>query len=124
MVLIKAPSLYPYWYDEWEVQMEQYAEKHNLQYINFLKLVDEIGIDFSEDTYDAGLHLNVTGAEKLSDYFGKILSETYKLEDKRSDEELRKIWQEKVDFYYKMKENQYMQIEKYGRLKTVGTQTL
>lgn len=123
LVLIKAPSLYPYWYDEWEVQMEQYAEKHNLQYINFLKLVDEIGIDFSEDTYDAGLHLNVTGAEKLSDYFGKILSETYQLEDKRSDEELRKIWQEKVDFYYKMKENQYREIEKYGHLKTFGVQT-
>ena len=71
-VLVKAPSLYPYWYDEWEAQMEQYAEKHNLQYVNFLKLIDEVGIDFNEDTYDAGLHLNVSGAEKLSDYFEKF----------------------------------------------------
>lgn len=122
LVLIKAPSLYPYWYDEWETQMEQYAEEHDLQYINFLKLVDEIGIDYNEDTYDAGLHLNVTGAEKLSDYFGKILSETYQLEDKRNDEELSRIWDEKIDFYYRVKENQYKEIEKYGRLKTIGTQ--
>ena len=122
LVLIKAPSLYPYWYDEWEAQMEQYAEEHNLQYINFLKLVDEIGIDYNEDTYDAGLHLNVTGAEKLSDYFGKILSEAYQLEDKRDDEELIKIWDEKIDFYCRVKENQYKEIEKYGYLKTIGTQ--
>lgn len=122
LVLIKAPSLYPYWYDEWEVQMEQYAEKHDLQYINFLELIDEVGIDFNEDTYNAGLHLNVSGAEKLSDYFGKILSETYKLEDRRNDERLSQIWQEKVDFYYEMKESQYREIEKYGYLKNIGVQ--
>ena len=124
LVLVKAPSLYPYWYDEWEAQMEQYAEKHNLQYVNFLKLIDEVGIDFNEDTYDAGLHLNVSGAEKLSDYFGKILVETYQLEDRRNDEELKKVWQEKVDFYYRVKENQYKEIEKYGHLKTYGIQSL
>lgn len=28
LVLIKAPSLYPYWYDEWEEQVEAYAEEH------------------------------------------------------------------------------------------------
>ncbi|NMA04054.1 MAG: SGNH/GDSL hydrolase family protein [Clostridiales bacterium] len=122
LILIKAPSLYPYWYDEWETQMVQYAEKHDLQYINFLKLIEEVGIDFDEDTYDAGLHLNVSGAEKLSVYFGKILSENYQIKDRRDDKVLSEIWQEKVDFYYKVKENQYREIEKYGRLKTVGTQ--
>ncbi|MDI9475375.1 MAG: hypothetical protein ACOX0L_07795 [Natronincolaceae bacterium] len=120
LILIKAPSLYPYWYDEWEVQMEQYAENHGLKYINFLKLIDEVGIDFNEDTYDAGLHLNVSGAEKMSDYFGRILSETYQLKDRRNDEALSKLWRGKVDFYYQMKENQYMQIEEYGHLKNLG----
>lgn len=120
LVLIKAPSLYPYWYDEWEAQMEEYAEKHGLMYLNFLELVDEVGIDYSQDTYDAGLHLNVTGAEKLSAYFGKILKEVYDLEDKRDDENLNKIWKEKTDFYYEMKENQYKDLEEYGYLKNFG----
>lgn len=120
LVLIKAPSLYPYWYDEWEVQMEDYAKKHNLQYINFLESIDKIGIDFKKDTYDAGLHLNVTGAEKLADYLGKILSEEYKLEDHRNDEKLKKIWQEKVDFYNEMKEKQYKELQEYGYLKSFG----
>ena len=30
LILVKAPSLYPHWYDEWEVQMEEYAEKNDL----------------------------------------------------------------------------------------------
>jgi hypothetical protein len=118
LVLIKAPSLYPYWYDEWETQMEEYAKKQDLTYINFLELVDEVGIDFKKDTYDAGLHLNLSGAEKLADYFGKILSEKYKLEDHRNDEKLNRSWQEKVDFYYEMKEKQYKELEEYGYLKS------
>ena len=39
------------------------------------KLADEIGIDYNTDTYDAGLHLNLSGAEKLSKYFGKYLTD-------------------------------------------------
>lgn len=34
LILIKAPSLYPYWYPEWEAQVEEYAAAHNLRYIN------------------------------------------------------------------------------------------
>lgn len=52
LILVKAPSLYPYWYDEWEEQMEEYAEKNELLYINFLELMQETGLDFSQDTYD------------------------------------------------------------------------
>ncbi|HOC08546.1 MAG TPA: SGNH/GDSL hydrolase family protein [Bacillota bacterium] len=120
LVLIKAPSLYPYWYDEWEVQMEEYAAKHGLLYINFLELIDEVGIDFSKDTYDAGLHLNVTGAEKMSIYFGKILRDTYRLKDRRDDPELSRLWQQKAEFYYAMKESQYRELEEYGYLKSLG----
>jgi hypothetical protein len=120
LILIKAPSLYPYWYDEWETQMEEYAKKNNLPYINFLELTDEAGIDFSKDTYDAGLHLNVSGAEKLSKYFGKILQNDYKVPDRRNDEKLAKTWQEKIAFYNDMKEKQYAEIREFGYLKSFG----
>jgi len=104
-VLIKAPSLYPHWYDEWEVQIEDYAEKYELKYYNLLEVIDDIGIDWSKDTYDKGLHLNVYGAEKLSNYFGKILAEEIGVSDKREFAEDVKIWQEKCDIYYCEKEN-------------------
>ena len=73
LVLIKAPSLYPYWYDEYDKQIQEYANKNGVDYYNFKNYVDEIGIDYSVDTYDAGLHLNLTGATKLSDFFADIL---------------------------------------------------
>lgn len=75
LILVKAPSLYPYWYDQWDAQIAQYAKENSLTYINFLDHVEEIGLDYSRDTYDAGLHLNVYGARKLTRYFGSILQE-------------------------------------------------
>lgn len=68
-ILVKAPILYPHWYDEWDRQISSYAEKNNIEYINYIRLIAKIGLDFKKDTYDAGLHLNFYGAEKLSRYF-------------------------------------------------------
>ena len=99
LVLIKAPALSPVWWDEWDAQIEAYAAEHDLLYINFLDYQEEIGIDWSTDTYDTGLHLNVYGAEKASRYFGQILSETFGLTDHRTDAELAAQWAEKVEAY-------------------------
>lgn len=99
LVLVKAPSLYPYWYDEWEEQVETYAEENDLLYINFLELIEETGLDFSQDTYDGGLHLNLSGAEKITKYLGKVLQEEYALPDRRNEAELSAAWEEKIFSY-------------------------
>ena len=85
LILIKAPSVYPYWYDEYDAQIEEYAAKHGISFYNFLDHVEEIGIDYQVDTYDAGLHMNLSGATKLSTYFAKILSEKHSVPDHRGD---------------------------------------
>lgn len=99
LVLIKAPSVYPYWYEEYDAQIEEYAKQNEINFINFLDNVSEIDIDYNVDTYDGGLHLNLTGATKLSSYFAKILSEKYKLTDFRKDEVVNKIYQQKLIEY-------------------------
>lgn len=66
LVLIKAPSLAPQWYDSEDAQVVEYAKKNKLPYINFYELLKETGIDYETDTYDGGLHMNLSGAEKLS----------------------------------------------------------
>lgn len=99
LVLVKAPSLYPYWYEQWEQQMVDYAQLHNLKYYNFLDVTDEIGLDYNTDTYDAGLHLNLSGAEKLTHYFGRILAEECGLENRRGEERLESEWSEKLAAY-------------------------
>lgn len=120
LILIKAPSLYPHWYDEWDQQMVDYAAEYGLTYINFLDHIDEIGLDFSTDTYDQGLHLNLSGAEKLSDYFGTILQEAG-VPDRREDEELSAVWAEKCAAYHAQAEAQYAELVEKGYLTRATT---
>ncbi len=120
LVLMKSPSVYPYWYEEWDEQIESYARENNLTYINFLKLTDEIGIDYDMDTYDGGLHMNLSGAEKFTSYLGQLLQEKFQLPDRRKDEELVKLWQQKVNYYYAMKDQQENELKEYGCLKSYG----
>ncbi len=120
LILIKSPSVYPYWYEKWEEQMVDYADEHDLTYINFLEVVDSIGINYKTDTFDGGLHLNLSGACKFTKYFGEILSKDFALEDRKNEAYLAKIWDEKVAHFDWMKEDQYAEIEKYGRLMSYG----
>ena len=99
LILIKAPSLYPYWYEEYEVQIQDYADKYSLAYYNFLNDAEAMGIDYQTDTYDGGLHLNLQGAEKLSHWFGEILAKNHGLADHREDPEIAAIYNEKLRFY-------------------------
>lgn len=117
LILVKAPSLYPAWYDEWEDQIEEYAKTYELPYYNFLDLTDEVGIDFTKDTYDGGLHLNLSGAEKMGAYFGKILREEFQVPDRRNDEKIASVWAEKCAAYYDMEKRQQEELDTYGYLK-------
>lgn len=99
LVLVKAPTLSPIWYDEWDAQVTEYAEQHGLLYLNLLKDAEAVGIDWNTDTYDRGLHLNVYGAEKLSVHFGKILKEQCGLKDRRNEPALAATWAEKLEAY-------------------------
>ncbi len=102
LILIKAPTnnWKYYWYDEWDAQIRAYADQNGLAYYNFIPLCEEIGIDWSTDTYDAGVHLNVYGAEKLTTYFGRILTEQHGLQGHKGESELDRIWEEKLSAYH------------------------
>jgi hypothetical protein len=99
LILIKAPSLYPYWYEQWEEQVVAYAAANNLRYVNLLARADEIGLDYATDTYDGGLHLNLAGTEKLTRYLGEYLLRETPLYDRRGDERLAALWAEKLAYY-------------------------
>ena len=103
LILVKAPTNTWgfWWYDEWDAQVIEYAESNGLAYYNFIKCKDEIGIDFSTDTYDEGMHLNVYGAEKLTEYFGNILKESHGLDKAEHSQNVIDRWQANIDAYYK-----------------------
>lgn len=120
LILIKSPSIYPYWYEEWDTQMSEYAKANHLTYINFLEDIEEMGIDYTQDTFDGGLHLNLSGAEKFTGYFGQILSKEFSLPDHRGEEKYARLWEEKVAFYETMRAEQIGELREYGYLKSCG----
>ena len=85
LVLVKSPSIDPYWYPEWDADVAAFAEAHGLRYDNMIAENSVFGIDMQTDTYDEGAHLNVNGAEKLSRMFGALLREEYGLTDHRGE---------------------------------------
>lgn len=54
LVLMKAPSVYPHWYDEWDKQVSDYAYEHGILYLNTINEAGNIGIDYTTDTFDYG----------------------------------------------------------------------
>ncbi len=111
LVLLKAPSIYPHWYDEYDQQVVEFAKKNDLLYINAIEQNDVIGIDYATDTFDYGQHLNVHGAEKFSIYLGKILGEKYNLADHRKDEGIARDWNEVTKRYHEEKETKLKELE-------------
>lgn len=101
LVLIKAPtnSRGYWWYDEWEEQIVEYSEQNGLDYYNFIPHADAMGIDWQNDTYDGGLHLNVYGAEKFTKYFGKILADEYGLVSRKNEASTSTRWDIYIEEY-------------------------
>lgn len=118
LILMKAPSLAPEWYESDNRQVVEYATKYKLPYINFYELLDETKIDFDTDTYDGGLHMNLNGADKLSRYLGKELIQKYHIKSHKGESAYEKAYAEKVHFYEDMKKQQQKEIEQYGGIRS------
>lgn len=118
LILMKAPTNTSqcYWYPQWDKQVKAYAEKHGLRYYNFLEVTDEIGLDYNTDTYDQGFHLNLSGAEKLSKYFGKILVEELELTSHHGQSEYEQTWTVLSDQYEQVRKTQERLIKENGKL--------
>lgn len=87
-------------------EVENITKEHGIEFIDFnlSQNLKKIELDWNRDSYDGGNHLNVYGAEKFSDYIGKVLSEKYNLEDHRNDKEIADNWNETAKRYENYKE--------------------
>lgn len=118
LILMKAPSLAPRWYESDHRQVVEYAEKYGLPYINFYELLEETGLDYEKDTYDGGLHMNLSGADKLTKYLGKILAGDYHMPDHRNDPRYAEVYGEKERFYRNMIAAQQSELDQYGEIRS------
>lgn len=83
LLLISSPST-----TNWNMYrhnaVQKLADRLGIQYMDMNLMTDDIPIDWSVDTYDAGDHLNYTGAVKVSAYLGAYLHDEG-LPDHRAD---------------------------------------
>jgi len=116
LVLIKAPNLFPHWFNEWDEQIIAFADAHDLLYINFLEYTDVIGINWDEHSFNAGLHLNVFGAELLSRYFGAVLQDEFGLPDRRLEPDVAVRWDMMAEQYHELVRLQQDEIAQTGSI--------
>lgn len=80
------------------------AEEYGVPFYNFMReYKDELALDYSTD-FANKQHLNHKGNTKLTRFFADIISEKYKITDKRGDEKYSS-WEEDAKVYYAQLEN-------------------
>lgn len=57
--------------------LQDWAEEHEVPFINYMKMTDELGMDWKQDSVDGGLHMNMYGAEKVSRHFAGYLKQGF-----------------------------------------------
>ena len=94
--------------DSWNLAkhnaVQAYADEHGLVFLDFNMLLDEMDFDWTKSTPDKGDHLNIYGAEKVTEYMGKYLKENYDLPDRREDENYKQ-WFIDSEIFHKDAEN-------------------
>ena len=116
LMLIKAPNLWPHWFEQWDEQIIEFAAQHDLLYVNFLNYIDDIGLNWEDHTFNAGLHLNVYGAELMSRHLGEILLNEFDLPDRRLDDATAKTWDKMAEQYHHLISIQQEEIYKTGTI--------
>lgn len=74
---------------------EKWCSENGVGYLNLFRDIDSMGFDFGTDLADVS-HLNILGAQKVTDYVGAYLFEHNTISDSRSNEKIAGKW----DTYY------------------------
>lgn len=84
LVLVTTPAPHNWTYAKYN-SVNDWAADNGVEYLDMNFHHEEIQIDWTKDTRDAGDHMNFAGAKKVSAYFGKYLKEHHELMDHRED---------------------------------------
>lgn len=84
-LLIKMPT--SAWNLTYQKLTREFANELGCEFLDYNsgELRERIGLEAAGDYIDAGSHLNIRGADKISLHLGQYLQETYGLKDKRGE---------------------------------------
>lgn len=77
------------------------AKEWDVPYINLFHHLEELDFDFSTDMGEWS-HVNEKGADKVTEYLGRYLTENYELPDRRG-EKAYSYWEEDVERYQNLR---------------------
>ncbi len=96
-------------YNGWTLMQYQKVRdmclKYDITYLDLMYDVD-VNIDWDTDTSDYGLHLNILGAQKVSEYLGEYLVSYYGISKKNVEK-----WNSDLSLYIKIKNLALLQLE-------------
>lgn len=97
LLLFEAPTA-----KEWNTERHQavakLARENNLIFLDSNQVMREIGIDWEKDTFDGGIHLNVDGAQKVTNYVGDFLAHNYQLPNHKRESHYQS-WNQELKRY-------------------------
>ena len=105
LVLLSEPNVMGSWTPIRHTMSAMLAEWMGVEYIDINYMQEEVPIDWKTDTFDKGDHLNYYGAQKVTAYLGKYLSERGIFEDKRENPDYA-FWNEQLKDFYRDKPHQ------------------
>ena len=103
LILYKMPDM------DWDIEryntIAKFAKEKNIPYIDFnvKKIGDQIEFDYAKDCENEN-HLNIYGAEKITNYLGEYIKTNYNIEDKRENKEYSYL-QEQLKIYNNIVDN-------------------
>ena len=99
LALVTVPSGYS-WNMRKHNTVKELAEQNNLSYIDFNVRRDLIPtFDWTKDTKDEGLHLNNTGASKVTAAYEKLLKKKYGLKPSELTDEQIEVWNKDTEIF-------------------------
>ena len=84
LLLVSAPNPL-YWNTAKHNAIQAWCDQNQVTYVDYNLKLDELNINWQEDSRDGGDHLNSKGAAKFINALGQYLQENYNLTDHRND---------------------------------------
>ena len=95
------------WNHENSLYVSEYASSVNRPFIDFNTI--DIGYDWSTDSID-GVHSNIFGANKMTNYIGEYLNNNYKLPNHKNDPKYSRWDSDLIDYNFRIKKS-YLKLE-------------
>ena len=100
LILLSEPNAAGAWAPHRHNAIQILAEELGLEYLDLNYKQEEIVLDWSNDSFDYGDHLNYYGAKKVTAYLGQYLENMGIFEDKRTNEKYES-WNIAQERFYK-----------------------